>query len=229
MTYIWEVLLKADEQHFLRKNVRFINAKTSAPYTEVTYADINRTDITEDPIEINPLYRFSAIFEPLLKGLEDYPELKECLFDIIMHYLAEINMYEGICKKEYHGLFLFNDIKNGKYGQRYKDVFQTFTHEQVRFVVENMVRLYETGASITLYTAVMRKIYKRSIRYFNVAEQRELLLYIGKSETPELRLQVEFLLSMFVPFDYVVHLFWDMHFGLIGVDETLELDKFVVF
>ena len=229
LTYVWEVLLKADEQRFPREKLRFIDAKTPSPYKEVSFSEINRTDITEDPIEINSLYRFSAVFEPLLKGLGDYPELQECLFDILIHYMAEINMYEGMCKKEYHGLFLHKDIKSGKYGKRFRDVFQTFTHEQIRFVIENMVRLYETDASITLYTAVMKKIYTRSIHYFNVVEQRELLVYIGKRETPELRLQVDFLLSMFVPFDYVVHLFWDVHFGLIGVDETLEADKFMVF
>ena len=146
-----------------------------------------------------------------------------------MHFLAEINMYEGMCKKEYYGLFFYNDVKSGKFGNRYANVFQTFAHKQIRFILESMVRLYETEPSITLFKSVMREVYPRSISYLYAAEKRELLIYIGKKESPELRQQVDFLLSVFVPFDYVIHLFWDMHFGIIGVNETLELDNFVVY
>ena len=56
-----------------------------------------------------------------------------------------------------------------------------------------------------------------------------MLIYIGRTETAELRGQVDFLVSMFVPFDYKVHLFWDIHFGIMGVDETMGLDEFMVY
>ena len=228
MTYIWEVLLKADELKFPRKNLYFIQTTTPTPYMEVASDDINRDYIDETPIEVNAFYRFSQIFESIINETE-YKEYKETLYDIIMHFLAEINMYEGLCKKEYHGLFLYDDVKSGKFGQQYKDVFQTFTQEQTSFVTESMVRLYEIGQPLTLFKSLIRKLYPKSIIYLDTLEQRELLVYIGKKETQELRKQVDFLLSMFVPFDYVIHLFWDMHFGLIDIKETLELDEFVIY
>lgn len=229
MTYLWEVLLKADEQCFPRERLRFTSIKAPAPYMEVANTDFNRDYVSDAPIEINSFYRFGEIFNCVVNELDEYPELKECLFDILMHYVAEVNMYEGLCIKEYHGIFLYNDVKNGKYGKQYENVFQTFAREQVRFVIESMVRLYEIGPSITLFQSVMRKVYPRSISYLHSTERREMLVYIGKKESPELNRQVNFLLSMFVPFDYVIHLFWDKHFGLIGVNETLELDEFVVY
>ena len=227
MTYIWEVLLRADEQGFPRENIRFAQTKTVTPYMEVAYEELNREHLDEAPVEVNGYYRFAPIFDRLLDGLEDYPELKDKLYDILMHYLAEINVREGLCESEYHGLFLREDVQNGKFGRQFKEVFTTFERRQVRFVVESMVRLYGIGPSITLFRSVMRQIYPKSILYLDAVERRELLVYIGKKETPALKRQVDFLIGLFVPFDYVTHLFWDLHFGIFGVDETLALDEFV--
>jgi len=229
LTYIWEVLLKADEQGFPREKIRFAQTKTHSPYMEVAYEELNREHLDEAPVEVNAYYRFSAIFDHLLDGLGEYPQFREFLYDILMHYIAEINMREGLCKSEYHGLFLREDVKAGRFGREFREVFKTFDRHQVRFVVESMVRLYRLGSSITLFRTVMRQLYPKSLIYLDVVERRELLVYIGKKETPELKKQVDFLLSLFVPFDYIIHLFWDVHFGIIGVNETLDLDDFVVY
>lgn len=229
MTYVWEVLLKADEQDFPRESICFAQTKTPAPYMEVAYEELNRKHLDEAPVEINAYYRFSSIFDYLLNGLEEYLEYRDCLYDILMHYVTEINMREGLCKNEYHGLFLREDVNAGRFGRQFKEVFQVFPRHQIRYVVENMVRLYGLGPSVTLFRTVMRQLYPKSIIYLDAVERRELLIYIGRKETPELRRQVDFLLALFVPFDYVVHLFWDMHFGIIGVNETLELDDFIIY
>lgn len=229
MTYLWEVLLNADEQDFPRESIRFMQARTPAPYMEVAYEELNRQYLDETPVEINAYYRFGAVFDHLLNGLEEYPELRDCLYDILMHYMAEINMREGLCKNEYYGLFLREDVKKGKFGRQFKKVFNTFPRNQVRFVVENMARLYSLGPSVMMFRTVMRQIYPKSIIYLDAVEHRELLIYIGRKETPEFKRQVDFLLALFVPFDYIVHLFWDKHFGILSVDETLDLDEFVVY
>ena len=229
MTYIWEVLLRADEQDFPRDKIRFTQTKTPSPYMEVAYEELNREHLDEAPVEINAYYRFSAIFDHVLVGLKEYPEFRDYLYDILMHYLAEINMREGLCRNEYHGLFLRGDVKAGRFGRQFREVFVTFERHHVRFVIESMVRLYGLGPSVTLFRSVMRQIYPKSIIYLDSVERRELLVYVGRKETPGLRRQVEFLVSLFVPFDYVTHLFWDLHFGIVGVNETLELDEFVVY
>ena len=229
MTYIWEVLLKADEQEFPREIIRFAQTGVSAPYMEVTYEELNRCLLDEAPVEVNAYYRFSAIYDSVLSGLDGYPELRDCLYDILMHYLAEINMREGLCKNEYYGLFLRGDVKDGKFGKAFKTAFETFTQKQLRSVTGNMVRLYSLGPSIALFRGVLRQLYPKSIIYLDAVERRELLVYIGKKETPELARQVDFLMALFVPFDYIVHIFWDLHFGIFGVDETLDLDEFVVY
>jgi len=227
--YLWEVLLKADEQNLPREKLCFTPTKTPSPYMEVALDEVNRQHLDEKPIEINAYYRFSAIFDYLIAGLDEYSEYRECLYDIIVHFLAELNLREGLCRDEFFGIFLSADVKSGKFGKQFVEVFKTFEYKHIRFVVESMVRLYNVGASLTLLRSVLRQIYPRSIIYLDAVKRSELLIYIGKKETPELRRQVEFLLALFAPFDYVRYLFWDMHFGIVGVDETMVLDEFVIY
>jgi len=229
MTYIWEVLLKADEQGFPREKLRFTQAAMPSPYREVAFDEMNRQHVDEEPIEVNAYYRLSGIFDHVLDGLTKYPELKECLYDILMHSIAEINLKEGMCRNEYYGLFICEDVKSGKLGRQFQKVFDVFEPNEVRFVTESMVRLYKLGSSVTLFRSVMRQLYPKSLIYLDSVQRKELLIYVGKKETPHLKTQMEFLLSLFMPFDYVIHLFWDSHFGIIGVDETMELDEFVIY
>ena len=56
-----------------------------------------------------------------------------------------------------------------------------------------------------------------------------MLVYIGQKETEKERERVEFLRDMFLPVHYQVYLFWEHHFGIIGVEETMELDEMVLF
>ena len=230
MMYIWEVLLQANAQKFPRENLRFRQVSSPTPYMEVAYDEINRGFVDSKTIDINAYYRFNHIFDYLLDDeLAKYPELQETLYDILMHYLAEIDLRRGLCKNEYYQKFLQQDLQNSKFGKQYADIICGFPHNQIRFILESMVKLYEIGPSVTMLRTVLRQLYPNSIIYLDSVERRELLVYIGKKETAELRKQVDFLIDMFVPFDYIVHLFWNMHFGIVGVNETLELDDFIVY
>jgi len=120
--------------------------------------------LEESPVEVNAYYWFSAIFDYLLVGLAEYPELHDCLYDILMHCLAELNTHEGICKDEFCGRFLKDDVKSGKFGGQFNDVFDTFERRHTRFVIESMVRLYGLGASVTLFRSVMRQIYPYMVK-----------------------------------------------------------------
>ena len=229
MTNIWEALLKADEQGFPRERIRFIQADTPSPYAEVSFSDVNRQHVNDEPVQVNAYYRYSQIFDKLLDGLDDYSELRDILFDVLVHYLAAMSTVDGLCNSEYHGRFLREDIQTGMFGRQFRQALEAFPHSQIRFVVEGMVRLYTLGSSLILFRTIMRQLYQNSIIYLDIAERRELLIYIGAKETPELKRQVDFLLALFVPFDYGVQLFWNMHFGIMGVDETMMLGEFVVY
>ncbi|GCD08524.1 hypothetical protein [Clostridium tagluense] len=87
--------------HFLRQNINFIPAKIYSPYMEIAFTDLNTSSLPEDnTIEINPYYRFQNIFKELLDvNFNESKQLVETLFDIVIHFLAEIDFTKGLCKK----------------------------------------------------------------------------------------------------------------------------------
>jgi hypothetical protein len=89
--------------------------------------------------------------------------------------------------------------------------------------------MYRVGASIGLLSKLLRALYPRSIAYLDIREKRELLIYIGERKTEQLESQLNLICDMFVPLDYEVVLFWEMHFGLIGVEETMEIGQIMMY
>lgn len=66
MNYIWEVLLKADEENIPREDIKFVQADICSPYMEIALDNLNSNSLPEDNvIEVNEYYRFYEIFKDL--------------------------------------------------------------------------------------------------------------------------------------------------------------------
>lgn len=58
---------------------------------------MNQSVLTDLAVEVNGIYRYAAIFERSLEErMGRYPELRELLFDILMHYLAQLDLRQGL-------------------------------------------------------------------------------------------------------------------------------------
>ncbi len=230
MNYIWDVALKAQEQGVPLKDIVFRPARPATPYTEIAFSDINQRELTNPVIEVNAMYRFNDIFKSLL-DLEyvDDTEFKEVLFDALMHYLVGVDLRQGLCRWDYYQKFLKQDFGDGKFGAGYKEMFDSYDRQQARYLSAYLTGQYQAGSSLFYLRAMIKALYPQSIVYLNEDKELELLIYIGKKESPELRRQVECLCDAFVPFEYSIHLFWDKHFGIIGIDETMVPDEIVLF
>ena len=72
-------------------------------------------------------------------------------------------------------------------------------------------------------------MYGDSLVYADNEALRRVLVYVGVKETQQERERLEFLQDMFLPVNYELFLFWEHHFGIIDVDESMELDEMVLF
>ena len=50
-------------------------------------------------------------------------------------------------------------------------------------------------------------------------------LYVGKKETEEERKRVSFLTDTFLPVNEEVKVFYDSHFGVMDLEETMVMDR----
>jgi len=227
---MWEAILQGEEQGIVKEDIRFAPARLANPYREVFFKDINRILLDGEPVEVNAYYRYGAIFSALLdEDMNKYTELRKVLFDILTHYLSELDLRQGLCRAEYYFKFLREDIEANLFGPKCGERLKCFTGKQRRLVLAGLLRMYKAGVSMLLLAQLLRELYPGSITYMDARGVRELLIYIGQKKTPALTAQVELICDLFVPADYDIKLFWDKHFGLIDTDETMDIGNIMMF
>lgn len=230
MNYIWEAALAADRAGTEREAVRFISVRNGSPYAEVVLENINSLELERQEVEVNPLYRFSREFSGVFDiNNEGYQKARELFFDVAMHYMVQLDLRQGLSKQEYALRFLLKDLLEGVCGSQAASVIKGFEKEKTRRLLRLILKLYQCGSSIYLFREVMRCMYPDSMVYASNEAVRQVLIYVGAKETEVERERLEFLRGMFLPVNFEVFLFWEHHFGIIDVEETMRLDEIILF
>lgn len=230
MNYIWDMLLKADKEDIPREKIKFQPAKIFSPYLEVLFSDLNARTIPENNIiEVNPYYRFHEIFKDLLDiNFEESLELREVIFDITMHFLAELDLKEGLCKQEFYKKFIKDEIVQGVFGKEIVETVNELSKEELDYILSGLITLYLTGTSLHLFNKIIKKVFKNNITYSNRDNPKKILIYLGRIKTQDLKRKMDMIINLFLPINMKASIYYEYHFGIIGVEETMEIEKMVI-
>ncbi|UHA72255.1 iron-dependent peroxidase [Paenibacillus sp. 481] len=229
LNYIWDLVIKAEQANLSKKKLQFKAAKVYSPYMELSTEVLNST-VVEPTVEINPYYRFYAIFRDYYDvNFTDDLEMRDAFFDLIIHFLADIDLMQGMNKREYYIRFVLRDIEAGIFGTSVKEKLRLFEQEEKEAIALNILRLYETGEAVYLLKDTLRKIFKHSTIYANCEERDELLFYIGQEETEIARAKIDLIKEIFLPLRFHTDIYWDYHFGIIDVDKTMQIDNMALY
>lgn len=230
MNYAWEVSLAADAAGISREELRFVPVRNGSPYMEAAFETINTTKLNQKEVEVNPLYRFADVFSGVcdanVKGMEI---TREVFIDVCIHYFVQLDLRQGLSKQEYVLRLLLKDLLACVCAGQAGRVTEQIEKGKMRRLMRLILKLYHCGSSIYLFKEVMRCMYPDSLVYANNDAIRQILIYVGMKETGTERERLEFLQDTFLPINYQVFLFWDRHFGIIDVEETMVLDEMVLF
>ncbi|TCO71508.1 hypothetical protein [Marinisporobacter balticus] len=231
MNYIWDILFKADDQNIKREKIRFECAKNYSPYMEIAFEDLNTTEIDETLIvEINPYYRFFSIFKNLFDvNFDESMPLREVLLDISIHFLGNIDLKQGLSKQEYYKKYILQDIRNNIFSEEIKDNIKNFDKREKDILLSSMINLYTTGVSLELFKSVVNKIFEKSIVYTNQDNKKEILIYIGARQTQEIENKIQTLIELFLHIEFKVIIYWQYHFGILGIEDTMKIGKMVLY
>ncbi|MGR6545095.1 iron-dependent peroxidase [Paenibacillus tundrae] len=229
MNYIWDVMLNAQLKGIDSSNINFIPAENYSPYMELSLEDLNVREI-EQTIEVNPYYRFYSIFKNLfLPDDKEVYELRENLFDILVHFLGLIDLHQGMNKREYYIRFFKRDLSEGVYGSKIASIFNDLTREEQDKISEGLLMVYETGELIHFLKQTMSKVFKKSIIYANCEEKNELLIYMGQEKTAHANSKVELIMALFLPLHFTIEIYWDYHFGILEEENTMKIEGIALY
>ncbi|RRJ61902.1 iron-dependent peroxidase [Paenibacillus oralis] len=231
LNYIWDLLVRAGEAGIEKRQVKFLPAKVYSPYMELSLHELNAGAGQHGlEVEVNPHYRFPALFGELLDiNLTEDPEFRSVLFDILMHFLAELDLMQGMNKREYYIRFVLRDMKSGAFGERVKERMSLFDRDEQEFIAGAILRMYDTGEPLHLLKSAVGRVFRRSTIYVNSEEKDEMLFYIGQKRTEQGRLKLETLMELFLPVRYRTEVYWDCHVGIIDAEETMIVDRIALY
>ena len=197
---------------------------------EVSLPCINQTALYgESRIELNLFYRFYHVFKDLFgPDLEEYPKLRNALTNLIVHMIAEGDILAGMSKREYYKVLLREDLKEGRFGKKAYETFSQLTRDEQESVLSGILRQYETGSSMDIFKDMVEELIDESIVYQNNDDYHQILIYIGFAETKQLHDRIDFLMHLFLELPYHVELYFGHHFGILGVEVTMQLDEMVL-
>lgn len=227
MNYLWEVFVKAEEQGIPQKHIRYVIAQNYSAYLEVADAFLNQKELERKPqIEINPYYRFYDIFKELNQPeMKEFPNLKKSLTNLIFHLLAENDSLAGMTKEEYYKKLLYKDIRCGVFGKDAADSSGLFVRNEREIILSGLLRQYQTGSSLDIFKDMIEELIPENIVYHSNENFYEILVYVGVKRGEQIAAKVEFLVKMFVDLPYHVDIYYEYHFGIIGVEPTMKIDE----
>lgn len=229
MNYIWDLIIRGQELGMAKKDIHFLPAKVYSPYMELSQEDLNAMTVARD-VEVNPYYRFYDIFNDMfdINNTED-TELRGALFDILIHFLADIDLMQGMNKREYYIRFVLRDIQDGLLGEVVKAHISLFDREEQEIIAVNVLRLYDTGEALYLLRDTVSRMFRRSTIYAISEEKDELLLYIGQRENETARNKLQLIMELLLPIQYSAEVYWNDHFGIIDEDYTMIQDRIALY
>lgn len=229
MNYVWEALLKAREQGIEEGDLRFLPAGSPSPYVEVAFDDLNTGWIEEPQIRVNPLYRFSDIFSAIFApDIQEYTDTRTIFLDVFLHYAAATDLLSGMHRQEYYYWFVAEELRKGIFGEKAAEAFALFRPGQQRRIVTSLLGLYQAGHYKEVFIGLIKALYENAIVYEGRDRAETMFLYIGRRETEEERKRVGLLIDTFLPINESVEVFFDEHFGIMDVEDTMILDQILL-
>ncbi len=231
MKYLWEIALAAKEENIPLKSLRFFHTQNSSPYMELSLPCINQNEILgEQEVGVNTYYRFYPIFKNMFcPEIEEEREIRNSLTNLMLHMLAENDVRKGMTKEEYYKKMLIADIEKEVFGKEAKEVFQKMEKQKQERLLSGWLRTYKVGSSLSIFIDMIQSLIEDSIVYHNNDCPEEILVYTRHKKTETLEQRMQFLIELFLDIKYHVEVYYECHFGIIGVDETMKIGEIAIY
>jgi len=229
MKYIWELVARAKSQEMRPSELMFIPAKDFSPYLELNFEDLNDTRIPS-VLEVNPYYRFLIVFKDYFDPNYDGDAcIRNEFFNLTIHYLAELDTYMGMTKREYEINFVIADIERGDYGVAVREDFRLFSLLEKKVVADNLLRLHTLSEGVFLFQDAVRRLYQKAMVYGNLTDRDVLMVHLLVEESREHRARIGVLKKLFLPCYYGVEIYWMHLFGIVGIDRAMRMGEVVMY
>lgn len=238
MNLLWDIVLRAQDQGKAEADLFFVQAKEFSPFLEQSFPCLNEEDVTSDVIELNLLFRLADLYQEILsQELQErlsaeeaaYAEFRERLIDASLHTILYGDLRQGLTKREVYIRELTKELLNGTFWKAAANAFRLVNkHRQIRLATLALTQM-QTGSSLSIYRRGILILFPYARIYQVKADKKELILYLGHRQTENDERMVQLVQDLFLPISYHIRIFWEHHFGIIGVKDIMKIDEVALY
>ncbi|MGN0161114.1 MAG: hypothetical protein ACI4AQ_06985 [Lachnospiraceae bacterium] len=230
MNFLWDIALRAANQGIEEEKLFFAQAEEYSPFYEQAFSCLNEHGIPSEKIELNLLLRFADIFQEILstKG-DEFPEFRRYLIDAALHLILHTDLHHGLTKREIYVKKIMEELEEGIFWRRAAEEFRQIPREKQGRVATLALNQMQTGSSLEVFCRGLLILFPDAMLYQIRHEKKNLILYLRKKKTEQNGRMLQFIQDMFLPVHYDLRIFWEYHFGIIGVEETMKIDEMALY
>jgi hypothetical protein len=157
----------------------------------------------------------------------EFTEYRDTMFDMLMHLLLATDKKSGHDRRSIRRFSIARNIQNGGFGLDVKNDFAALSDFERDTIADGLIALRESGFSFHLYGEICKRIFPNMILYLKIREEKALLVYHGEPETPRREAVARLCREFLLPADLKTDFYWDRHFGIFDIPETIRLDETV--
>lgn len=235
MRYLWEILLAAGKEQIPEEKIRFIHAPAGSGYMELSLPCLNQPWLEETSqwedigVEVNTYYRFYDIFHEMFPPDPiEFSSLRESLTNLSLHMLAQNDVRMGMTREDYHKRLLAQEILEEGFGGLAKDVFLSMSRDEQETLLGGWLNSFRTGSVLPIFLDMVHGLVADSIVYHNNSYPDEILIYTGLKRERSIEQRIQLLIDTFLDIRYCTEVFYEYHFGVIGVEDTMRIDEIAI-
>ena len=180
--------------------------------------------------KINSFRGRDSIVEEKKGNISVLKKFKKNIENNAINYLQELDFVSGttvidvICEK------ISEDIKKGILGISLKKYFLLLNSEEQQYIA---LLIYNEKIN----NVNCMKNFRLGIKYFFIdsliyrqkSEKNKIIVYINKQKNKVNIAKIKILELLFLELGMELKVFWQNHFGVVNVDETVKIDEIAVF
>ncbi len=233
--YSWLYMLYAYKALSKKENINFIKSNIISPYMEVNNIfindDLSFSSNNYRDIEINPFIRYTKIYSNFFEcnELTEIINYKNAFFNLTFHLLTNLDLYEGLNKKDIFVNRILKNIRDGIFGNYIVKNINALSTEDQLLIAEIIYNNYENKSMMESFKCSIILMFIDSIVYDNLFSNEQIIIFINENKTVMNKMKFKIIQRFFLPLGLKVKVFWKYHFGIIDNLETLKIGEVAIF
>jgi len=161
--------------------------------------------------------------------MPDSPTFQDYLFDAVSHVLVQVDLHHGLTKRSFYVRCLMREMEHGGFGPSIAVHLQAIDQDKRERLSSLALTQLQIGASLLLFRKAVVLLFPDALLYQERYDPKQLLLFIADKKNEQLEHHTQLLEELFLPISHRLRVFWEHHFGGIGIEATMYTDNIEIY